>query len=150
MTSPVPPSSTGSASRVQSTIKCHPLGFRERKKPVLNDKKNSAPQNKSLLCNIVYYFCSMDLEDFWWISHLQFWIYSIRALINEGKWNKLQYNITYFGLKTFLNMIQLKNLTPKTHKLRHDCFFDKTSKLNYWVFVKNTTIIFIKENNNFL
>merc|ERR1712126_89978 len=50
MTSPVPPSSTGSASRVQSTIKCHPLGFRERKKPVLNDKKNSAPQNKSLLC----------------------------------------------------------------------------------------------------
>merc|ERR1712098_52043 len=48
MTSPVPPSSTGSASRVQSTIKCHPLGFRERKKPVLNDKKNLAPQNKHL------------------------------------------------------------------------------------------------------
>merc|ERR1711944_225036 len=32
MTSPVPPSSTESASRVQSTNKCHPLGFRERKK----------------------------------------------------------------------------------------------------------------------
>ena len=105
-----------------------------KKKTVLNDKKNLAPQNKSLLCNIVYYFCSMVLEDFWWISHPQFWIYSIRALVNEGKWNKLQYNITYFGLKTFLNMIQLKNLTPKTHKFRHDCFFDKTSKLNYWVF----------------
>merc|ERR1712130_904553 len=45
---PTTPSSTGNASRVQSTIKCHPLGFRERKKTVLNDKKNLAPQNKHL------------------------------------------------------------------------------------------------------
>merc|ERR1712228_101948 len=44
-TSPVPPSSTGSASRVLSTIAvCSAFGH----KPVLNDKKNSARENKHL------------------------------------------------------------------------------------------------------
>merc|ERR1712037_1085072 len=49
-TSPVPPSSTGSASRVlSSTAVCSAFG----QKPVLNDKKNPTPQNKHLPCNIV-------------------------------------------------------------------------------------------------
>merc|ERR1712055_279113 len=46
-TSPVPPSSTGSASRVlSSTAVCSAFG----QKPVFNDKKNPIPQNKHLPC----------------------------------------------------------------------------------------------------